>query len=90
MQSLLIAPRTVSAETLATFGAQVEAVLRRSIVRSQTTKAARFKFDNGILASLSALPPDARDEDIEDLFYYMTESLQLPSDETDVDQVSHT
>lgn len=65
--------------------------MKRTVIRS-AKKTTRFKLDDSILACLSALPPDARDEDIEDAFYFMLESLQFSGmpvaiDEIEVDQV---
>lgn len=85
--------RHLSPEALATFKSRVERILKRSIVRSHERKVAKFKLDDDILNCLAALPPTARDEDFEDLFYFIMESLQFTGvpiaiDEIDVDQVS--
>jgi len=55
-------------------------------------RSTRFKLDDSIVECLAALPSSAREEDLEDLFYFMAESFQfsgvpLACDETDVDQV---
>lgn len=70
----------------------MERIVKRSITRSTTAKSARLKLDDSILNCLSALPPSCRDEDLEDLFYFIMESFQFTGvpvayDEIDVDQV---
>lgn len=85
---------SISPEAMATFKSRVERIIKRSITRAaQDRKASRFKLDDSILACLSALPPNSREEDLEDLYYFMMESFQFSGvpvacDETDVDQVS--
>ncbi|GAA5958016.1 hypothetical protein JCM21900_004746 [Sporobolomyces salmonicolor] len=80
-------------DAFATFKARVEHILKRSIVRAaQDKKWTRFKLDDAVIECLAALPASSREEDIEDLFYFMMESFQfsgvpLACDETDVDQV---
>ncbi|GAA5940472.1 hypothetical protein JCM1841_001027 [Sporobolomyces salmonicolor] len=80
-------------DAFATFKARVEHILKRSIVRAaQDKKSTRFKLDDAVIECLAALPASSREEDIEDLFYFMMESFQfsgvpLACDETDVDQV---
>lgn len=71
---------------------KMERIVKRSITRSTTAKSARLKLDDSILNCLSALPPSCRDEDLEDLFYFIMESFQFTGvpvayDEIDVDQV---
>lgn len=47
------------------------------------------KLDDKVLAALAELSPvTAREEDLEDLLYFITDSLQLSLDESDVDDVS--
>lgn len=49
------------------------------------------KLDDKLLAALAGLSPvTAREEDLEDLLYFITDSLQLSLDESDVDDVSLT
>ncbi|GAA6064363.1 hypothetical protein JCM10212_005877 [Sporobolomyces blumeae] len=77
----------------AAFKARIERILKRSIVRAaQDKKATRFKLDDAIVECVAALPASSREEDLEDLFFFMTEAFQfsgvpLACDETDVDQV---
>lgn len=79
---------------MTTFKARIERTLRRMMVRAaQDKKGGRLKLDESILECLAALPPTSRDEDFEDLYYFMIESFQFSGvpvacDETDVDQVS--
>lgn len=85
--------RRSSAGSFAKFSANVESILRRSIVRAaQEKKSARFNLDQSIIECISALSANARDEDFEDLYHFFTESFQFTGvpvacDETDVDQV---
>ncbi|GAA5908652.1 hypothetical protein JCM5296_006001 [Sporobolomyces johnsonii] len=80
-------------DAFGTFKARVEHILKRSIVRAaQDKKSTRFKLDDAVVECLAALPASSREEDLEDLFYFMMESFQfsgvpLACDETDVDQV---
>ncbi|KAK4699322.1 separase, partial [Phenoliferia sp. Uapishka_3] len=92
-KSVFMDGRHLAPDAVATFKSRVERILKRSIVRAQEKKVARFKLDDDILACLAALPPTARDEDIEDLFYFVMESFQFTGvpvayDEIDVDQVA--
>ncbi|KAI5475793.1 cysteine-type endopeptidase, separase [Pseudohyphozyma bogoriensis] len=91
-KSVFLDSRRFSPEVMAEFKAKVEKILKRGIVRSQDKKVVRFKLDDSILSCLAALPPSARDEDLEDLYYFVMESFQFTGvpvsyDETDVDQV---
>ena len=93
--------RGFAPEAVAAFKARVEKVLKRSIVRSASSAsarapasgpAARLRLDEHVLRSLAALDPASREEDLEDLFYFLMESSQFAGvpvacDETDVDQV---
>lgn len=81
---------SISAST--TFKSRIDTILKRSITRSQDSRPIRLKLDDTILDCLALLPVDCRDEDLEDMFYFMTESFQLTGvpvayDEIDVDQV---
>ncbi|CEQ40338.1 SPOSA6832_01949 [Sporobolomyces salmonicolor] len=92
-QSVFYDARGHAPDAFATFKARVEHILKRSIVRAaQDKKSTRFKLDDAVIECLAALPASSREEDIEDLFYFMMESFQfsgvpLACDETDVDQV---
>ncbi|KAM0746055.1 hypothetical protein T439DRAFT_384325 [Meredithblackwellia eburnea MCA 4105] len=91
-KSILIDGRHLGLDALTVFKDRVERILKRSIIRAQEKKVPRVKLDDQVLACLAALPPTARDEDIEDLFYFVMESLQftgipVASDEIDFDQV---
>lgn len=92
-QSILCDARTHGADAFATFKARIERVLKRSMARAAgDRRTARFKVDDAVLECLAALPATSREEDLEDLFYFMAESFQysgvpLACDETDVDQV---
>ncbi|GEM07555.1 cysteine-type endopeptidase, separase [Rhodotorula toruloides] len=92
-KSVFYDARLNSREAFASFRARIERILKRSIVRAAgDNRATRFKLDDAILECLAALPATSREEDLEDMFYYMAESFQfsgvpLASDETDVDQV---
>ncbi|GAA5874618.1 hypothetical protein JCM3774_004663 [Rhodotorula dairenensis] len=92
-KSILCDARTHAADAFATFKARIERVLKRSMARAAgDRRTARFKVDDAILECLAALPATSREEDLEDLFYFMAESFQfngvpLACDETDVDQV---
>lgn len=94
LQSIFCDARHISSEAFATFKSRIERILKRSIVRAaQDKKAAKFKLDDTILECMAALPPTSREEDLEDLFFFMMESFQFTGvpvacDETDVDQVS--
>ncbi|KAK4048368.1 separin protein [Microbotryomycetes sp. JL221] len=76
-----------------TFAAQIDTILKRSIVRAaQDKRSSRFKVNQDILKALAALSPTARDEDFEDLYHFVMESFQLcgipaACDEADVDQI---
>lgn len=93
-QSVLHDARDLPTEAMTTFKARMERTLRRMIVRAaQDKKMVRLKLDESVLECLAALPPTSRDEDFEDLYYFMIESFQFSGvpvacDETDVDQVS--
>jgi separase len=55
-------------------------------------KSTRFKLNDAIVECVAALPATSREEDLEDLFFFMTEAFQFSGvpvscDETDVDQV---
>ena len=55
-------------------------------------KSSRFKLNDAIVECVAALPASSREEDLEDLFFFMTEAFQFSGvpvacDETDVDQV---
>ncbi|BGO99409.1 separin protein [Rhodotorula toruloides] len=92
-KSVFYDARLHSGEAFASFRSRIERILKRSIVRAAgDQRATRFKLDDAILECLAALPATSREEDLEDMFYYMAESFQfsgvpLASDETDVDQV---
>ncbi|BGP62219.1 separin protein [Rhodotorula toruloides] len=92
-KSVFYDARLHSGEAFASFRTRIERILKRSIVRAAgDQRATRFKLDDAILECLAALPATSREEDLEDMFYYMAESFQfsgvpLASDETDVDQV---
>jgi len=81
------------ADSFAAFKARIERILKRSMSRASGDKrSTRFKLEDSIVECLAALPSTAREEDLEDLFYFMAESFQfsgvpLACDETDVDQV---
>lgn len=90
-QTVFLDARHFTPESLAIFKSQIERVMKRTVIRS-AKKTTRFKLDDSIVACLSALSPAARDEDIEDVFYFMLESLQFSGmpvaiDEIEVDQV---
>ncbi|GAA5982183.1 hypothetical protein JCM10908_004771 [Rhodotorula pacifica] len=92
-KSVLCDAREHGAEAFASFKARIEKVLKRSMARAAgDRRTARFKVDDAVLQCLAALPATSREEDLEDLFYFMAESFQysgvpLACDETDVDQV---
>lgn len=80
-------------EALETFKEAIEKIVKRSITRPSNSKSSKLKLDDSILNCLSALPHDCREEDLEDLFYFIMESFQFTGvpvayDEIDVDQVS--
>ncbi|GAA5945755.1 hypothetical protein JCM3775_005840 [Rhodotorula graminis] len=85
--------RQADADAFVAFKARIERILKRSMSRAAGDKrSTRFKLDDSIVECLAALPSSAREEDLEDLFYFMAESFQfsgvpLACDETDVDQV---
>lgn len=94
-QSILCDAREHGSDAFAAFKVRIERVLKRSMARAAgDRRTARFKVDDAVLECLAALPATSREEDLEDLFYFMAESFQfsgvpLACDETDVDQVSH-
>ncbi|GAA5914661.1 hypothetical protein JCM8208_000403 [Rhodotorula glutinis] len=85
--------RQNDADAFVSFKTRIERILKRSMSRASGDKrSTRFKLDDSIVECLAALPSSAREEDLEDLFYFMAESFQysgvpLACDETDVDQV---
>ena len=92
-QAVFCDARQADAEAFVAFKARIERILKRSMSRAAGDKrSTRFKLDDSIVECLAALPSSAREEDLEDLFYFMAESFQfsgvpLACDETDVDQV---
>ena len=92
-QAVFCDARQADAEAFVGFKARIERILKRSMSRAAGDKrSTRFKLDDSIVECLAALPSSAREEDLEDLFYFMAESFQfsgvpLACDETDVDQV---
>ncbi|GAA5956273.1 hypothetical protein JCM8115_001674 [Rhodotorula mucilaginosa] len=92
-KSILCDAREHGSDAFAAFKVRIERVLKRSMARAAgDRRTARFKVDDAVLECLAALPATSREEDLEDLFYFMAESFQfsgvpLACDETDVDQV---
>ncbi|GAA5910865.1 separase [Sporobolomyces salmoneus] len=85
--------RAHPAESFASFRSRIERILKRGIVRAANEKkSTRFKLNDAIVECVAALPATSREEDLEDLFFFMTEAFQFSGvpvacDETDVDQV---
>ncbi|BGP39728.1 separin protein [Rhodotorula kratochvilovae] len=92
-KSVFCDARQHDAGSFAAFKSRIERILKRSMVRAAGDKrSTRFRVEDSIVECLAALPSTSREEDLEDLFYFMAESFQfsgvpLACDETDVDQV---
>ncbi|GAA5821500.1 hypothetical protein JCM3770_000600 [Rhodotorula araucariae] len=92
-KSVFCDARQHDAQSFAAFKGRIERLLKRSMVRAAgDRRSTRFRVEDSIVECLAALPSTSREEDLEDLFYFMAESFQfsgvpLACDETDVDQV---
>ncbi|GAA6018536.1 hypothetical protein JCM11491_006438 [Sporobolomyces phaffii] len=92
-KSIFYDARCHPSEAFLSFRSRIERILKRGIVRAANDKkSTRFKLNDAIVECVAALPATSREEDLEDLFFFMTEAFQFSGvpvscDETDVDQV---
>ncbi|GAA5928121.1 separase [Sporobolomyces koalae] len=92
-KSIFCDARCHSPEAFSSFRLRIERILKRGIVRAASDKkSTRFKLNDAIVECVAALSATSREEDLEDLFFFMTEAFQFSGvpvacDETDVDQV---
>lgn len=93
MQTILCQPATIEKGLLAELRTQFDRIFARAL-RAQDTKqhSARVPLDDPLLACFAALSPQCRDEELEDLVYFVLDLYQFHGvpvaiAEVDVDQV---
>ncbi|KAI0324727.1 hypothetical protein GY45DRAFT_1357090 [Cubamyces sp. BRFM 1775] len=79
-------------EDLAALRTRLDAVFKGSLVFQEKKPKSRIGLDDGLLECFSTLPPDCRDEELEDLVYFILDLYQFHGvpvaiSEVDMDQV---
>ncbi|VDC05614.1 unnamed protein product [Peniophora sp. CBMAI 1063] len=90
-KTVLGEPVDMPAEVLADFRARLDKVFKRALA-TQKKKQTRVQLDDSLLACIATLPAKSRDEELEDLVYYILDlyqfhGVQVAIAEVDVDQV---
>ncbi|CDO76677.1 hypothetical protein BN946_scf184305.g9 [Trametes cinnabarina] len=82
----------VAPEDLAALRTRLDAVFKGSLVFQEKKPKSRIGLDDGLLECFSTLPPNCRDEELEDLVYFILDLYQFHGipvaiSEVDMDQV---
>ncbi|KZV64170.1 hypothetical protein PENSPDRAFT_656761 [Peniophora sp. CONT] len=90
-KTVLSEPSNMPAEVLADFRTRLDKVFKRALATQKKQKT-RVQLDDSLLACISSLSPKSRDEELEDLVYYILDlyqfhGVQVAIAEVDVDQV---
>ena len=82
----------INPDDLTAFRTRLDAVFKGSLVFQDKKLKSRINLDDGLLECFSALPPTCRDEELEDLIYFVLDLYQfhgipVATSEVDIDQV---
>ncbi|KAI0824951.1 peptidase family C50-domain-containing protein [Trametes gibbosa] len=88
----IFTPVDVPPEDLVTLRSRLDAVFKGSLVFQEKKPKSRVGLDDGLLECFSTLPPSCRDEELEDLVYFVLDLYQFHGvpvaiSEVDMDQV---
>ncbi|KAH9848957.1 peptidase family C50-domain-containing protein [Lenzites betulinus] len=88
----IFTPADVPAEELVALRARLDTVFKGSLVFQEKKPKSRIGLDDGLLECFSTLPPNCRDEELEDLVYFVLDLYQFHGvpvaiSEVDMDQV---
>ncbi|KAF8842467.1 hypothetical protein BDN67DRAFT_965802 [Paxillus ammoniavirescens] len=91
-KTILSPPSTISPEVINDLRTRLEKVFKGSLP-SQNKKKAKLRLDDALLTCFSSLSPKCRDEELEDLVYFILDLYQFHGvpvaiSEVDVDQVT--
>jgi separase len=92
LQTILSPPTTISPEVVNDLRIRLEKVFKESLP-SQNKKKSKLRLDDALLTCFSSLSPKCRDEELEDLVYFILDLYQFHGvpvaiSEVDVDQVT--
>ena len=84
-------PTTIPPELLDDFRQSIEHVFERSIVLRDKRQKSSVRLDDALVECFAALPPKSRDEELEDVIYFILDLYQfhgipVASAEVDIDQ----
>ncbi|KAH7913084.1 peptidase family C50-domain-containing protein [Hygrophoropsis aurantiaca] len=92
-KTILSQPVTAPAELITDLRARIDKVFKRSLPPQDRKQKAKLRLDDSILECFSSLSPKCRDEELEDLVYFILDLYQFHGvpvviSEVDVDQVT--
>ncbi|KAH9930403.1 peptidase family C50-domain-containing protein [Epithele typhae] len=84
--------QNLHSEDLSAFRSRLESVFQGNLVFQDKKPKSRISLDDGLLECFSALPASCRDEEVEDLVYFILDLYQfhgipVATSEVDIDQV---
>ncbi|EIW51672.1 separase [Trametes versicolor FP-101664 SS1] len=88
----IFTPTDLHSEDLAALRTRLDVVFKGSLVFQEKKPKSRLGLDDGLLECFSTLPPNCRDEELEDLVYFILDLYQFHGvpvaiSEVDMDQV---
>jgi separase len=91
-QTILSEPMDDLEGFLSTFRTRLEGVFQRGLVSLDKKQLSQVRLDDGLLECLATLPPKSRDEELEDLIYFILDLYQFHGipvaiAEVDIDQL---
>ena len=91
-QALLAEPKHVSGDLIASLRGRFESMFKR-ILGDKRNKSKGFRLDDCLLECFASLSPESKDEELEDLIYFILDlyqynGLEFSLSDIDIDQVS--
>ena len=91
LQAILSSPVHAPDDLLDSFRANIERIFQRSIVLKDRRQTVSVRLDNALVECFASLSPTSRDEELEDVIYFILDIYQfhgipVASAEVDIDQ----
>ncbi|KAI0064205.1 hypothetical protein BV25DRAFT_1914431 [Artomyces pyxidatus] len=92
-KTVLSQPATLPVDAISDLRIRLDRIFKRSLVSQDKKQNTRIRLDDGLLECLSTLSPKCRDEELEDLVYFILDlyqfhGVQVAIAEVDVDHVA--